>query len=125
MPIAKPVTCGHEKAAHYGHGLCLPCYKRWKRSDRPAKVIVDPPLTPCELAFAAHLRMVLENSRVDGDLKHISDRTVVGTWHEAFEDWVEAVRYGQTHPLERNLRSFLPRVTLKPAFLGKQNEDDY
>jgi hypothetical protein len=121
MPASKkPVTCGHLDRPNYGHGLCHSCY----RKNTEGKASKKGELTNCEVAFAKHLRMVLDNCRVNGDLSTITDRGIVGTWHEAFFDWAAAVRYGQKHPDEHNLRSFLPTQKRKLCFLGTAEDEE-
>ena len=76
-------------------------------------------LTACESAFVEHLKKVcVEADRLNCRSKGLSDETILATWHEAFEDWLVAVKWGQVYHKDISLRGKRkPNFRLKPVFL--------
>jgi hypothetical protein len=72
-----------------------------------------PTLTPCELAFVKHMQQQSIYARKNGT----GPETILSSFHEAFEDWLAAIRWARANPREVELVSRSWQPTLRPLFL--------
>ena len=132
-PKITVVTCGHIDRPHHARGQCRLCYCRDNRKSLGERLAVNAAkLSACEQAFVTYLVSVCEDTRLrTGDNHTLSPETILDTWWEAADDWMEAVKWGQAHPDIKELRSNRkPNIRLVPKFLitledtwGKEQED--
>ena len=83
----------------------------------------DDGLTPCELAFVTMLRKMSAAARKPNEDGYAKGEHIISLWSESFEDWLEAVGWGQEHPDDKKLTSKDRCKKFRPQFLTRGGDD--